>query len=231
MNKRILLTEDDENLGIVLTDYLSLKGFEVTLAKDGNKGYKKFSSGKFDLLVLDVMMPKLDGFNLARKIREEDENTPIIFLTAKSMAEDRIEGLKIGADDYITKPFSTEELLLRINNVFKRITNSSEKIEDARTEFQLGKFNFNYSKRILSSGDEKIKLTSKEAELLRLLCIHQNKLLDRSTALNKVWKEDSYFTSRSMDVYISKLRRHLKRDASIEIANMHGSGFKLITLD
>lgn len=228
MNKRILLAEDDENLGIVLTDYLSVKGFTVELAKDGEEAYKIFSDSKFDLLVLDVMMPKLDGFNLAKKIRARDEDTPIIFLTAKSMTEDRIEGLKLGADDYLTKPFSTEELLLRINNLFKRSTSSPNYDEENRTEFKIGKFSFDYSKRTLILKDNEIKLTSKENELLRLLCIHQNKLLNRSTALQKVWNEDNYFTSRSMDVYISKLRRYLKNDSSVEIVNMHGSGFKLI---
>jgi len=229
MNKQILLAEDDENLGIVLTDFLSMKGYEVVLAKDGEEAYQNFSSNKFDLLVLDVMMPKLDGFNLARKIRAEDKNTPIFFLTAKSMTGDKIEGLKIGADDYLTKPFNTEELLLRINNIFKRVKTSSNEIVDGRTVFQIGEFTFDYTKRILTKDKEETKLTSKEAELLRLLCVHQNKLLDRSTALDKVWNEDSYFTSRSMDVYISKLRKYLKIDSSIEIVNLHGSGFKLIT--
>ncbi len=229
MNKKVLLVEDDENLGSVLTDYLTVKGFHVQLAEDGENGLAEYKKSKFSLLILDVMMPKLDGFNLAKKIRETDKETPIIFLTAKSMTEDRIEGLKIGADDYLTKPFSTEELLLRINNVLKRSETTQE--QDDRTEFQLGNFFFDYNKRLLIINKKETKLTSKEADLLKLLCIYQNKLLDRTTALEKVWKEDNYFTSRSMDVYISKLRRYLKSDPSIEIVNMHGSGFKLIITD
>lgn len=227
MNKKILLVEDDQNLGTVLTDFLNVKKYDVKLARDGEAGFSEYNSGKFDLLILDVMMPKLDGFNLAKRIRENDKDTPIIFLTAKSMTEDRIEGLKIGADDYLTKPFSTEELLLRINNVLKR---SAQKFspEDNEREFQIGKFRFDYNKRSLSLDKKEMKLTSKEADLLRLLCIYENNLLDRSTALQQVWKDDNYFTSRSMDVYISKLRRYLKEDKSIEIVNMHGSGFKLI---
>jgi DNA-binding response OmpR family regulator len=228
MNKKILLAEDDKNLGIVLTDYLTVKGFDMTLAEDGEEGFRKFNSGNYDLLILDVMMPKLDGFNLAKKIREKDKKTPIIFLTAKSMTEDRIEGLKLGADDYLTKPFSTEELLLRMNNIFKRIELADGFSEDDRTEFSIGSYNFDTNKRILSGESSERKLTSKETALLKLLCIYENKLLDRSTALNTVWGEDNYFTSRSMDVYISKLRSYLKEDANIEIANMHGSGFKLI---
>ncbi len=231
MNKKILLVEDDKNLGIVLTDYLTMKGFSMILAEDGVEGYEKFKNGQFDLLILDVMMPKLDGFTLAKKIRAENESIPIIFLTAKSMTDDRIEGLTIGADDYLTKPFSTEELLLRMNNIFKRVDKSSDSIADKRTAFQIGNFNFDYNKRVLTINKSERKLTSKESELLRLLCIHNNKLLDRATALNKVWGEDNYFTSRSMDVYISKLRSYLKDDNAIEIINMHGSGFKLITVD
>lgn len=231
MNKKILLVEDDENLGTLLNDYLTVKGYEMELAKDGEEGFVSFTKTKFDLLILDVMMPKLDGFNLAKKIRAVDEITPIIFLTAKSMTEDRVEGLKLGADDYLTKPFSTEELLLRINNVLRRLENSVQNSLKETTEFKLGSFIFDYNKRLLISERERIKLTSKESDLLRLLSINKNKPLNRSTALIKVWGEDNYFTSRSMDVYISKLRRYLRNDKSIEIANMHGSGFKLIIAD
>ncbi len=228
MKKKILLVEDDENLGIVLNDYLTVKEYDVQLAQDGEEGFEKFSNNKYDLLILDVMMPKLDGFTLAKRIREKDKITPIIFLTAKSMTEDRIEGLKIGADDYLTKPFSTEELLLRIKNVLKRIDKAVDPSAKEQTLFQIGKFTFDYNKRMLIVKDDQKKLTSKEADLLKLLCIHQNKLLDRSTALKQIWNEDNYFNSRSMDVYISKLRRYLKTDKSIEIVNLHGSGFKLI---
>lgn len=231
MSKRILLVEDDENLGTLLNDYLSVKGYNVLLATNGNEGLEKFNSDEFDLLILDVMMPKLDGFNLAKKIRATDKQTPIIFLTAKSMVEDKIEGLKIGADDYITKPFNTEELLLRIKNVLRRIENNIDRHDIGKTKFTIGKFSFDYQKRLLKLEDKEIKLTSKEADLLRLLCLYQNNLLDRKTALENVWEEDNYFTSRSMDVYISKLRRYLKADTSIEIINMHGSGFKLIITD
>lgn len=231
MIKRILLVEDDENLGTLLNDYLSVKGYNVLLATNGNEGLEKFNSDEFDLLILDVMMPKLDGFNLAKKIRATDKETPIIFLTAKSMVEDKIEGLKIGADDYITKPFNTEELLLRIKNVLRRIEKNINRHDIEKTKFTIGKFSFDYQKRLLKLEDKEIKLTSKEADLLRLLCLYQNNLLDRKTALEKVWEEDNYFTSRSMDVYISKLRRYLKTDTSIEIINMHGSGFKLIITD
>jgi len=231
MNKNILLVEDDENLGIVLTDYLSMKGYKVTLAKNGEEGFQKYSQTKYDLLILDIMMPKLDGFSLAKKIRLNDKSTPIIFLTAKSMIEDRVEGLKIGADDYLTKPFSTEELLLRMKNVLKRVENSNLHFEDNRTEYIIGDFRFDYNKRVLASKNSEIKLTSKEAELLKLLCINRNKLLDRTTALKHIWKDDHYFASRSMDVYISKLRRYLKDDSKIEIVNLHGSGFKLICPD
>jgi DNA-binding response OmpR family regulator len=231
MNKNILLVEDDENLGIVLTDYLSMKGYKVTLAKNGEEGFQKYSQTKYDLLILDIMMPKLDGFSLAKKIRLNDKSTPIIFLTAKSMIEDRVEGLKIGADDYLTKPFSTEELLLRMKNVLKRVENSNLHFEDNRTEYIIGDFRFDYNKRVLASKNSEIKLTSKEAELLKLLCINRNQLLDRTAALKHIWKDDNYFTSRSMDVYISKLRRYLKDDSKIEIVNLHGSGFKLICPD
>ena len=231
MGNRILLVEDDKNLGIVLTDYLTMKGFTMALAEDGEAGYKKFVDGKYDLLILDIMMPKLDGISLARKIRNEDEHVPIIFLTAKSMTEDRIEGLKLGADDYLTKPFSTEELLLRMNNILKRAENSLNDIKDDRTDFDLGAFKFDYNKRTLLAKNSERKLTSKEADLLRLLCVYKNRLLDRKTALTGVWQEDNYFTSRSMDVYISKLRGYLKEDSSIEIVNMHGSGFKLLVSD
>ena len=231
MKTKILLVEDDKNLGTILTDYLQVKGFDVTLAQDGNEGFSLFTSNKYDLCIFDVMMPKLDGFSLAEKVRKLDEEIPVIFLTAKSMPEDRITGLKIGADDYLTKPFQTEELLLRIGNILKRIRGKSKDREPLQTIFNLGKYRFDYNRRALIFKSEEKKLTAKEADLLRLLCLYKNETLERSKALVKIWNDDSYFNSRSMDVYISKLRGYLKNDPKIEIVNLHGTGFKLIAED
>lgn len=226
---KILLTEDDENLGMILKEFLEIKGFEVIHALDGFDGFEKFKSDKFNICILDVMMPRKDGFTLAKEIRAIDEFTPIIFLTAKSMQHDRIEGFKIGADDYITKPFSTEELLLRINAILKRINNSSKpEFVSNETLFDIGQYRFDYERRILSLKGKELKLTSKEADLLRLLCLHKNSVLERTTALKQIWKTDSYFAGRSMDVYIVKLRHYLEEDKKIEIVNIHGTGFKMI---
>jgi len=227
ISKKILLVEDDLNLGSILKDFLSVKGYVVKHDQNGVDGLSSYNQDKFDLLVLDIMMPKKDGFTLAGEIRKVDKNIPIIFLSAKSLVEDRIKGLKLGGDDYITKPFSSEELLLRIENIFKRVSVSKIKDTDFRL-IDIGKFRFYYSKRILSlDGDDK-KLTSRENELLRLLAINKNDVLDRTVALNEIWKENSYFTSRSMDVYIAKLRSYLKEDPGVEIVNLHGTGFKLL---
>ena len=246
---KILLVEDDPNLGSVLRDYLSMKGFDTTLAKDGEIGLSNWQTEKFDLAILDVMMPKKDGFTLAKEIRKIDEKLPLIFLTAKSMIEDKIEGFSIGADDYLTKPFSMEELILRIKARLKRNRFPKEGPAPLNEIFQIGKYIFDYTSRTLNFGigakenltsgesnpgsktqDTKTgkQITSREAELLRLLCLHQNDLLKRQTALMLIWGDDSYFNSRSMDVFITKLRKHLKKDPDITILNVHGSGFKLI---
>ena len=225
--KNILLVEDDANLGSLLKDYLSLKAYIVTRCLNGEEGKNLFAESSFDLLILDVMMPKLDGFTLAKHIRKTDKQTPIIFLTAKSMLEDRLKGLKIGGDDYITKPFSSEELLLRIDNIFKRTTTAGQLKHEDKV-FKFGSFVFDYKKRILNNGKISKQLTSKESELLKLLAQNKNEVLERSVALREIWKNESYFTSRSMDVFITKLRNYIKVDPSVEIINVHGTGFKLI---
>ncbi len=225
---KILLVEDDLNLGQILNEYLGLKGYETKLCRDGEEGLSAFKKEAFDLCLFDVMLPKKDGFSMAKEIRKEDSVTPIIFLTAKTMKEDTIEGFKIGGDDYITKPFSMEELLLRIKAILKRTTESNPQISDQK-EFEFGNFRFAYDKQLLYFEGEATKLTSKESELLRLLCLHINQPLDRSIALKIIWRDDSYFNARSMDVYIAKLRKHLRPDPDVQIMTLHGSGFKLIT--
>lgn len=224
----ILLAEDDRNLGALLREYLEAKGYTTRLATNGKEAYELFNKEKFDLCLLDVMMPVKDGFALAREIRSADKNIPIVFLTAKSMKEDAIEGFTAGADDYITKPFSMEELLLRITAILRRVKNQTL-MQSEQTEFQIGKYRFNYRDRILEINEKKINLTTKEADLLKLLCLNSNDVLDRHFALRTVWQNDSYFSARSMDVYIAKLRKHLKDDPKVEILNIHGRGFKLIT--
>ncbi len=221
----VLVVEDDPNLGLILKDYLKLKKYNPVLCADGEDGLKTFKNEDFDLCLLDIMMPKMDGFSLAKEIRLLDKNIPIIFLTAKSMKEDTIEGLKIGADDYITKPFSMEELLLRINAVLRRTMkdkNYHQKI------FKFGKSTFDVDHQLLTIENENIKLTNKESQLLKLLCQNKNDVLNRSAALKMIWYDDSYFNARSMDVYITKLRKYLKKDNSITIQTIHGEGFKLI---
>lgn len=225
----ILLVEDDPNLGSLLQEYMIAKGYNCELATDGDKGLKAFLQGSFDLCALDVMMPIKDGFTLAKEIRSTDKNIPIIFLTAKSLKEDKIEGFLSGADDYLTKPFSMEELLMRIKAILRR-TQGSESVPKDKKHFELGELNFDYDRRMLRGSEEyEQKLTSKEADLLKLLCENTNDVLERSVALNKIWKDDSYFNARSMDVYITKLRKYLKADPKLEIVNMHGRGFKLLT--
>ena len=224
MNK-ILLVEDDPNLGQILAEYLQLKGFDPVLCGDGEEGLSMYMSNQFDLCLLDIMMPKKDGFTLAKEIRSIDKDLPIIFLTAKTMKDDTIEGFKIGADDYITKPFSMEELLLRINAVLRR---SAPKDEDENNAFNIGDFTFNYNDQTLTTERESMKLTTKEAHLLKLLCQNKNKTLNRSAALKIIWGDDSYFNARSMDVYITKLRKYLKNDEKLNILTVHGEGFKLI---
>lgn len=225
---KILLVEDDLNLGQILNEYLDLKGYETTLCRDGEEGVLAFKRDQFHLCLFDVMLPKKDGFSMAKEIRRTDKETPIIFLTAKSMKADTIEGFKIGGDDYITKPFSMEELLLRIQAILKRTASKNPQFSDQK-QFEFGSFKFDFDKQVLVGKEGENKLTSKESELLRLLCLHINQPLDRSVALKIIWRDDSYFNARSMDVYIAKLRKLLKQDDSTQIITLHGSGFKLIT--
>ncbi len=222
---KILLTEDDENLGMLLREYLMAKGYNTDLLPDGEAGYQAFMANKYDLCILDVMMPKKDGFTMAREIRMVNSTIPIIFLTAKSLKEDILEGFKIGGDDYLTKPFSMEELLFRIEAILRRTTGA--KVKDQQY-YQLGRYTFDTQKQTLNDEEKSIKLTTKEAELLKLLCQHANDVLERNYALKKIWIDDNYFNARSMDVYITKLRKHLKDEPSVEIINIHGKGYKLI---
>lgn len=221
---KILLTEDDKNLGTILKAYLEAKGFPTVLCADGAEGLEKFKRSSFNFCILDVMMPVMDGFTLAKEIRKIDKKVPLLFLTAKAMQDDKIQGFELGADDYLTKPFSMEELLMRIKAILRR---SAEDIVHP-TIFKVGSFTFDYNRYMLIRDGEENKLTSKEAELLRLLCENMNQVLDRSVALNKIWFDDSYFNARSMDVYITKLRKYFKSDPSIELMNVHGIGFKLL---
>lgn len=223
---KILLTEDDPNLGMLLQEYLIAKGHDVELAKDGNEGLDLFLKHKFDFCILDVMMPKKDGFALAKEIRLNNEQIPIIFLTAKSMQEDTLRGFNAGADDYMTKPFSMEELLMRIKAIMKRVGQADTK--EIFQTYQIGDYDFNPENHELSRDGIKQKLTTKESGLLNLFCQNKNKPISRSYALKLIWGDDSYFNARSMDVYITKLRKHLKSDSSIQILNLHGEGFKLI---
>lgn len=223
---KILLAEDDANLGLLLKEYLIAKNYNATLCEDGDKAYDEFLKKPYDLCIFDVMMPHRDGFTLAKDVRLINSEIPIIFLTAKSLKEDVLEGFKIGADDYMTKPFSMEELLVRIEAVLKRTTGMNP--ENSQEEFKLGRYIFDVKKRHLIDKDKIIKLTTKESELLRLLCNNVNKVLERNLALRIVWTDDNYFNARSMDVYITKLRKHLKGEPGIEIINVHGKGYKLI---
>ena len=228
---RILLCEDDENLGMLLREYVQAKGYNCDLYGDGDAGYKAYMKGRYDFCILDVMMPKKDGFTMAQEIRALNADIPIIFLTAKSLKEDILEGFKIGGDDYITKPFSMEELLFRIEAILRRVKGKKGKDVVA---YRLGKFVFDVQKQLLIfDGDEskQVKLTTKESDLLGLLCAHANEILERNFALKTIWIDDNYFNARSMDVYITKLRKHLKDDPTIEIINIHGKGYKLIAQD
>jgi DNA-binding response OmpR family regulator len=224
---KILLVEDDTNLGTLLREYLEAKGFSTTLAVNGKQGFDLFSADKFNICILDVMMPVKDGYTLAKEIRAVDANVPIVFLTAKSMKEDTIEGFNAGADDYITKPFSMEELLVRIKAILRR-TEIKVNVNDSQTEFKIGNYKFDYQHQTLDIKGSQQKLTTKEADLLKLLCLHANDILDRNFALKAIWNDDNYFNGRSMDVYIAKLRKYLKDDSSVEIINVHGKGFKLL---
>lgn len=222
---KLFLCEDDENLGMLLREYLQAKGYDTDLYTDGEVGYKGFVKEKYDLCILDVMMPKKDGITLVKEIRAINTEIPIIFLTAKNMKDDILEGFKAGADDYITKPFSMEELVLRIEAIFRRVKGKRSKEQQI---YLFGNMNFDTQKQILTINGESTKLTTKEAELLALLCAHANDILERNHALKQIWVDDNYFNARSMDVYITKLRKLLKPDPSIEIINIHGKGYKLI---
>ena len=228
MNKKIniLLVEDDPNFGSVLKNYLELNEYEVKLSIDGTSGYDQFVTGKYDICILDVMMPKKDGFTLAKEIREKDEHIPIIFLTAKTMKEDMLSGFQVGADDYITKPFDSEVLLYKLKAILKR---SADKTHDSTLkEFTIGKYHFHFDHRTITFNSISQKLSPKEAELLKLLCIYKNELLPRQKALKEIWGDDNYFNARSMDVFITKLRKFLKEDSTLDIINIHGRGFRLI---
>ncbi|QHV95480.1 response regulator transcription factor [Spirosoma endbachense] len=228
----ILLVEDDPNLGQLVQEYLIMKGYPTDRVTDGNQGLQKFMAGTYDLCIFDVMMPKKDGFTLAKEVRMAQREVPIIFLTAKSMQEDTIQGFKVGADDYVTKPFSMEELLLRIQAILRRYQRLTDATEP--TTYKIGSFSFDYPHQLLSRTAESEnelqpqKLTSKESELLKLLAQNLNQPVSRSFALKMVWGDDSYFNARSMDVYVTKLRKYLKDDTSVQLVNVHGEGFKLI---
>ncbi len=221
-NHKVLLVEDDINLGAILGEYLDTKGYKTTLCRNGEEGFEAFSREQFDLCLLDIMMPKKDGFSLAREIRHRNKELPIIFITAKSMKEDALEGFHLGADDFVTKPFSMEVLLMRIQAVLRR----SQKSKTGTDFFQIGKYQFDHKRNVITGDGISIKLTSRESELLKLLCVNED-VLDRNYALKTLWGDDSYFNSRSMDVFITKLRKYFKSDPSVEIINVHGHGFRL----
>ncbi len=226
----ILLAEDDPNLSTVLQDYLEVIGYKVTLCENGIEALEEFNKNYFDLCIIDVMMPKKDGFSLAEDIRKDNEAIPIIFLTAKSLKEDRVKGFSIGCDDYITKPFSTEELSLRIKAIMKRCMMRSPNSEISKKGlFKIGRYTFDPENMILSMDTKEIKLTKKEASLLKLLAERENQIMPRDLALKKIWGRNDYFFARSMDVFITKLRKYLKDDPNISILNVHGTGFKLLT--
>ncbi|CAI9429136.1 Heme response regulator hssR [Candidatus Ornithobacterium hominis] len=226
-NIKLLLVEDDPSFGTVLKDYLQINDFDVTHAIDGEEGLYLFKNEKFNVVISDVMMPRMDGFTMAREMKNIDSDIPIIFLTAKNMREDVLKGYRLGADDYITKPFDSEVLLYKIRAIIQRNGINEEKFN--QDEFKIGDFEFNAKLRSLNVNGHEYKLSPKENELLRMLCVFENDLMPREIALNRIWNEDNYFTSRSMDVYIAKLRKYLKDDPSVEITNIHGEGFRLVS--
>jgi two-component system OmpR family response regulator len=230
MKKRILLAEDDANLGQILQEYLTVKGFEVSLCRDGEAAFACFEQQTFDLCILDVMMPRKDGFSLCKDIRGLNKTIPVIFLTARSQSKDAIEGFQVGADDYVNKPFSMEELLLRIGAVLRRSQsmNSTPEEPSETDKYAIGQLSFDYQRQSLLTPTQEHKLTSREAELLKLLCINVNQTLERTLALKHIWHDDSYYNARSMDVYITKLRKYLREEPRAEIVNVHGTGFKLL---
>ena len=221
---KLLVAEDDPNLGTILKAYLTQKGYTVVWAKDGDEALRNFEQSDVDAIILDVMMPQKDGFTVAKEIRRTDKRVPIIFLTAKNLEADKLKGFEIGADDYITKPFSMEELLARLNATMRRAFNDDR---PEKNVFRIGSFVFDYAHQTLTRGESQQRLTAKECELLRMFALNFNQIVDRNSTLQKIWKDDSYFAARSMDVYITKLRKYLRPDPTIEIANVHGVGFRL----
>ncbi|MEI7490789.1 MAG: response regulator transcription factor [Bacteroidota bacterium] len=223
----VLLAEDDRNLGNILKNYLDAKGYNTTLCVNGQEAVEVFGKKEIDFVILDIMMPVKDGFAAAKEIRGMSKKVPVLFLTAKALQEDKLKGFEAGADDYITKPFSMEELLMRMQAILRR-TDEGGKSSTSENVFIIGNYNFDFNRQVLSIQGRENKLTSKEAGLLRLLCMNMNEVLDRSVALTQIWNDDSYFNARSMDVYVVKLRKYLKEDPSVELINVHGVGFKLV---
>ena len=227
-DKKILLVEDDPNFGRILKDYLTINNYEVTLAANGIEGFEKFNKSEFDLCILDIMMPFKDGLTLAKEIKEVNDAIPLIFLTAKNLKDDVLKGYKIGADDYLTKPFDSEILLAKIKSILNRKPSVNTEEKDI-FEFDFGEFSFNSKLRILTHKEgDSFKLSPKENQLLKMLVLNFDDLLPRDIALNKIWRDANYFTSRSMDVYIAKLRKYLEKDSSLKIINVHGEGFRLM---
>ena len=221
----ILLCEDEESLGMLVREYLQAKGYDAELYLDGEAGYKAFVKGEYDMCLLDVMMPKMDGFTLARELRMINAEVPIMFLTAKNLKDDILEGFKLGADDYLTKPFSMDELVYRMEAILRRVKARNKQMA---VRYQLGRFVFDTQRQLLTIGEKSTKLTTKESELLTMLCTHMNDVLERDLALKTIWIDDNYCNARSMDVYITKLRKHLKDDPNVEINNVHGKGYRLV---
>jgi DNA-binding response OmpR family regulator len=224
MSKKILLVEDDPSLGFVIKDNLSIKGYEVTLCTDGEQGEQSFLESSYHLCIFDIMLPKKDGFSLARNVRARDKKIPILFLTAKAMLEDKLEGFRTGADDYITKPFSLEELYYRVEVFLRRSTETPAPVEN---QFRIGDYLFDYTRLALIKDNSEKSLTQKEAEVLKVLCRNQERVMKREEILTEIWGDDDYFMGRSLDVFISKLRKYLKDDETIQIVNYHGVGFRL----
>jgi two-component system OmpR family response regulator len=225
-NKKILLAEDDNNLGLLLKNYLIAKKYDTTLCVNGKEALETFRKNEFNICIVDIMMPEMDGLTFAREIRKINANIPVIFLTARNQKEDIIEGFVSGADDYITKPFSMEELLYRIEAILRRVT--EQPVHKKEENYTIGEYSFDTLKQLLRIRDQTIKLTTKESELLELLCMHKNEILERNYALRAIWIDDNYFNARSMDVYITKLRKYLKKDSNVKILNVHGKGYKLL---
>ncbi|WP_420152277.1 response regulator transcription factor [Siphonobacter sp.] len=225
---KILLAEDDPNLGTLLQEYLTLKGYPADLARDGDEALNQFVKHSYDLCIFDVMMPKKDGFTLAKEVRQANADIPIIFLTAKAMKEDTLQGFRLGGDDYLTKPFNMEELVARMEAILRRSQRNEQKEQKSNRLFQIGTLTFDAERQTLTHGDDVQKLTSREAELLKIFCQHLGQPLSRSYILKAIWGDDSYFNARSMDVYLTKIRKYLRSDERIQLINLHGEGFKMI---